>query len=198
MRSVFKVILAYLAMTLPCHAELAIDAAAAHRLREGGVLLEVTGDDSGEADGRIQAVIDIPAPPHAVFATMTDCKRALKFVAQLTLCRVLETASDGRSDVREHHSRWLAILPEMISVFRSDYTPDREIRFRGVGGDLKFLEGKWLLQPMQNGQTTRLFYDARVGAGLPIPGFIIRAALEADVPELLKALRMEVVRGAGN
>jgi uncharacterized protein YndB with AHSA1/START domain len=199
MRSSLNVTLVLLAITLaaPCTAEQSIDAEAARQLRAGDVLLKVTADDSGEADGRISAAIDIAAPPHDVFAAMTDCARALKFVEQLTLCRILEAAPDGRYDIREHHSRWLAILPEMVSVFRSDYTPDREIRFTRVSGDLKFLEGSWQLQPMAGGRSTRLFYDARVGAGLPLPGFMIRASLEADVPRLLKALRAEVLSGAG-
>lgn len=185
-----------LAAAAPCRAELRIDAEGARHLRAGDVLLEVADDDTGEADGRIMAVIDIAAPPPAVFAAMTDCSRALKFVDQLTVCKVLETGPDGSYDIREHHSRWLAILPETVSVFRSDYVQDREIRFSRVSGDLKFLKGSWRLQPMSGGSATRLIYDARVGVGMPIPGFMIRASLEADVPRLLKALRDEVLRGA--
>ena len=198
MRTVLTAMVASLALVAaaPCRAELRIDADGARHLRAGGVLFVVTEDDSGVADGRIEAVIDIAAPPPAVFAVMTDCARTLKFVDQLTACKVLETSPDGSYDIREHHSRWLAILPEMVSVFRSDYIPDREIRFSRVRGDLKFLKGSWQLQPMSGGRATRLSYEARVGIGMPIPGFIIRASLEADVPRLLKALRDEVLRGA--
>ncbi len=188
-----------LAMTLavPCHAEVRIDAEAARQLRTGEVLLEITPDERGEADGHIMAVIDIAAPPQMVFAVMVDCARAMKFVDQLTMCKVLETSADGSYDIREHHSRWLAIMPEMVSVFRSDYIPDREIRFSRVSGDLKFLQGSWLLQPMANGRATRLFYDARVGVDVPVPAFMIRASLESDVRRLLKALRAEVLIGKG-
>lgn len=198
MRSALIGTLILLAMTFatPCRADVRIDAEAAKQLRAGEVLFEVTPDESGEADGRITAVIDIAAPPSAVFAVMVDCARALKFVQELTVCKVLKTSPDGSYDVREHHSRWLAILPETVSVFRSDYVPDREIRFSRVSGDLKFLQGTWKLQPMAGGQATRLFYDARVGVDMPIPAFMIRASLEADVPRLMKALRQEVLHGA--
>lgn len=199
MRKDIKGMLAALAMTLavPCHAEVRIDADAARQLRTGEVILEIAPDESGEADGHIMAVIDIAAPPPIVFAVMVDCARAMKFVDQLTMCKVLETSADGSYDIREHHSRWLAIMPEMVSVFRSDYVPDREIRFSRVSGDLKFLQGSWQLQPMANGRATRLFYDARVGVDVPVPAFMIRASLESDVRRLLKALRAEVLTGKG-
>lgn len=190
-------LLAAMVMTLavPCRAEVRIDAEAARQLRTGEVILAITPDESGEADGHITAVIDIAAPPPKVYAVMVDCARAMKFVDQLTMCKVLETSADGSYDIREHHSRWLAIMPEMVSVFRSDYVPDREIRFSRVSGDLKFLQGSWLLQPMANGRATRLFYDARVGVDVPVPAFMIRASLESDVRRLLKALRLEVLTG---
>lgn len=199
MRSGLRCAYALLAVAVaePCRAELHLDAQASRQLSAGEVLVDVAEDETGEADGRITAAIDIPAPPTAVFAAMVDCTRALKFVAQLTVCKVLETSADGSYDIREHHSRWLAVLPETVSVFRSDYIPDREIRFSRVSGDLKFLKGSWKLQPMASGRSTRVVYDARVGVSMPIPGFMIRSSLEADVPKLLKALRDEVVSGGG-
>ena len=58
---------------------------------------------------------------------------------------------------------------------------------------LKFLQGTWRLQPLNDGIRTRLRYSVRIGVAAPVPGFIIRSALEADVPKLLKALRAETV-----
>ncbi|MEQ1714449.1 MAG: SRPBCC family protein [Hyphomicrobium sp.] len=180
------------------HARMTLDAGAVASLNAGEAIVRISADETGEADGHIEAAIDIAATPEKVFAAMVDCARALKFVAELTECKILESSADGRSDVREHHSRWLSILPEMVSVFRSDYVPNREIRFARVRGDLAFLKGSWQLEPLRGGTVTRVLYDARVGISMPLPGFMIRGALEADVPKLLKALRTEVVSGAGH
>ena len=165
------------------------------RLRAGDPIVHISDDPSGEADGRIEAAIDIAAPPARVYAVLFDCVRALKFVPGLKVCKVLETSTDGKSDVREHHSKWLSILPETVSIFRSDYVKDREIRFERVRGDLRFLKGSWRLEPMQGGRQTRALYDARVGITAPVPGFMIRGALEQDVPKVLRALRAEVLSG---
>lgn len=184
-----------MAAASPARCELNMDAQALSRLHAGEVLVEIAADETGEADGLINAAIELPAPPDKVFAVMTDCKRALKFVEHLTVCKVLERGADGSYDIREHHTRWLSILPEMVSVFRSEYIPNREIRFSRVRGDIKFLQGSWRLVPAGGGRLTRLFYHARVGIDLAIPGFMIRSSLEGDIPKLLNALREEVVHG---
>jgi ribosome-associated toxin RatA of RatAB toxin-antitoxin module len=165
------------------------------KLRGGDAIIHVSEDDSGEADGVIEAAIDIAAPPERVYAVMIDCQRAPRFVAGLRSCKILKTEQDGKSDVREHRSKWLSILPETVSVFRSDYVPNREIRFERVSGDLRYLKGAWTLEPMQGGAGTRVLYEARVGIKMAVPGFMIRSALEQDVPKLLRALRAEVFRG---
>jgi hypothetical protein len=177
-------------------AVISLDREALKKLAAGDAIVSIHADEAGEADGHIEAVIDIAAAPETVFAVMVDCDRALKFVSELTSCKIIETAKDGSYDVREHRSRWLSILPEMVSVFRSDYVVNREIRFSRVGGDLAFLEGAWHLDPLQGGKSTRLTYDARVGIAMPIPAFMIRGVLETDVPKLLKALRAEVLTPA--
>jgi ribosome-associated toxin RatA of RatAB toxin-antitoxin module len=163
------------------------------RLKAGEALVSVE-DDQGEADGRIEAAIEIAAGPHRVWQVMTDCARAPRFVAGLKSCRVLQHGPADAWDIREHRSQWLSILPETISVFRSDYVVDKEIRFERVSGTLRFLKGAWRLEPLAGGARTRLFYSVRVGISAPVPGFMIRSALEADVPKLLYALRSEAVQ----
>lgn len=151
--------------------------------------------DQGEADGRIEAQVDIVATPAKVWSIMLDCARAQKFLTALKSCKVLESAPDGSTDIREHRSRWLALLPETVSVFRSVYIKEREIDFERVSGDFRFLKGSWRLQPLDGGRATRVSYDARIGAGVPLPGFMIRAALEEDVPRFLSAFRDEAEHG---
>jgi ribosome-associated toxin RatA of RatAB toxin-antitoxin module len=164
------------------------------RLKAGEALVSVE-EDSGEADGHIEAAIEIPASPHSVWQVMIDCARAPKFVAGLKSCRIVEQGPKSAWDVREHHSKYLSVLPETVSVFRSDYTLDKDIRFQRVSGSLRYLKGSWHLEPLNGGSRTRLRYSARIGVSAPVPGFMIRSALESDVPKLLKSLRAEVTGG---
>lgn len=149
------------------------------------------------ADGEVLASIDIPAPPGEVWRVLFDCARAPAIMPSLTSCRVLETGPGGAWDVREHRVQWISLLPEIASRFRSDYIQEKNIRFQLIGGDLSALDGEWRLQPLFHGAATQLSYRARVGFGALIPSFVIRNALQSDIPRFLQAIRAEAMRGAG-
>ena len=187
-------LIAFSVMATPaCSGDLSAEQIA--KLASGGALVAVNPDD-GEGDGHIEAAIDIPAPPSRVFAVMLDCEQAMKFLPNLKSCKILQRSADGLTDVREHRSAWLSILPEMVSVFRSTYVKDREIRFEKAGGDFRYMKGSWKLEPIQNGAATRVFYDAHIGMNAPVPAFLIRSALEQDVPKLLNGLKLAVTHSA--
>jgi uncharacterized protein YndB with AHSA1/START domain len=176
----------------PARADFALDQAGLGRLRAGEVLIDVRADPQG-ATGLIQAVVDIPAPPQRVWQVMVDCERSKRTIPSLKTCRVTERAADGLFDVREHVVQWIWPLPSVRSVFRSDYQPFQRIAFRKIEGDLELLEGEWRLEPLSGGTATRLSYRARITPGWPVPGELVRSAIEADVPNTLAALRREAV-----
>lgn len=157
-------------------------------------LVTIVGPDAKGAAGMVQAIIDIPVPPSILWKTMLDCKGANRFIEGLQKCRILKEDPKGKWDVREHVVSWLALMPSTRSEFRSDYQKHRSIKFMRTGGDLKILEGEWNLQSVQKGKETRLTYMARVDPGTILPSSMIRAAVEADFPKTLKALRKEAIR----
>ena len=163
------------------------------RLAAGEAVVHI-GPAAAPADGEINAAIDIPASPARVWAVMVDCARAPAFMANLKSCKVLQAGPNGAWDAREHRVQWLSILPEVRSVFRSDYVAETSIRFRRVEGDLKYLDGEWRLEPLKGGAATRLTYEARVGFHSLVPSFMVRSSLESDVPKLLQAIKTEVKR----
>jgi hypothetical protein len=156
--------------------------------REPAVRVTADGDSAG---GRIDAQIKITAAAETVWSTMLDCAVSLRIVSGLKTCRVVERDPGGKWDVREHVVAWSALLPTVRSVFRSEYQFGREIRFSRVSGDLKKLEGKWLLTPGDGGRTTQLRYMAVIDPGVPLPGALVRSAIETDVTRVLKALQAE-------
>ncbi len=185
-------LLAVAGLALPAQADQALDAVALRQLKAGEVIIDVRPDPQG-ATGLIQAIIDIPAPPQRVWQVMVDCERSKRTIPSLKTCRVTERAADGSFDVREHVVQWIWPLPAVRSVFRSDYQPFQRIAFRKIEGDLELLEGEWRLEPLSGGAATRLSYRARVTPGWPVPGALVRSAIEADVPKTLAALRREAV-----
>ena len=172
-------------------ADPALDGQQLRRLVTGEVLISVLPDPQG-ATGLIEAIIDIEAAPSAVWAVMLDCAHAMRMAPSLKSCRVLSGTPDGRSDVREHVVQWIWPLPAVRSVFQSDYIPYQRIAFQLVEGDLAYLKGSWTLEPLLQGKATRLSYRARITPGWPVPGALVRSAIEADVPKTLLALRREV------
>jgi hypothetical protein len=164
------------------------------RLAAREVLIDVTGGGQPSV-ARIQAAIEIAAPPARVWAAMLDCTRAMKFVKGLVSCRVLSSDPAGTFDEREHIVSWGLLMPQVRSVFRSDYVRERTISFRRTAGDIDVLEGSWQLDPVRDGTATRLRYTARVGRQTIVPDMLIRTAIESDVPRTLRSLRDEVEHG---
>jgi uncharacterized membrane protein len=163
------------------------------QLQAGSAVVRVTGAE-GPADGDVRGAIDIPAPKSAVWVVLYDCAGAPSFMTSLVSCSVTEQGPGGAWDVREHQVQWTSFLPNVRSVFRSDYVNEKSITFKRAGGDLSFLEGEWRLEPLAGGKVTRIHYEARVGFNALVPGFLVRNALIKDIPKFLGVLRQEVLR----
>lgn len=166
------------------------------RLAAGETIIRVEPADS-PADGHVTAAIDIAAPVARVWQILFECANAPLILPNLTFCGVLEIGPGHAWDVREHRVRWLSMMPEIRSKFRSEYVVGQSIRFTRVGGDMRALDGEWRLTPLAGGRATQLTYDATVGFGALIPSFMIRNSLEKDVPGFLAAIRSAALAEPG-
>jgi uncharacterized membrane protein len=142
----------------------------------------------------IRASIVIAAPRPEVWAIMTDCTRATRFIPGLQSCRILERDPAGHWDIREHRISWMWFLPDVLSVFRSDYDAPARLRFHRISGTLKRSDGDWRLDAIDGGQATRVFYDATLSADIPAPQFMVEEALKRDIATVLRRLRRECMK----
>lgn len=186
--SVTGMALAMAAAAAPAHA-LDLDAAALAKLKAGETVTRFTADKSQSAAGLLEAVIDIQAPREAVWKVLTDCQRAITVFSGLKTCKVLKAEPGGKADVREHVISWSKLLPNVRSVFRSQYDAPKTIAFARTEGDLKELKGEWRLEQLPDG-ATRLHYAASIVVGIPVPAQLVRLALENDMPKSMKAIRV--------
>jgi carbon monoxide dehydrogenase subunit G len=145
----------------------------------------------------IRASIEIAASRTKVWAIMTDCARAVHFVPGLKSCRVLERDPAGRWDIREHTVSWMWFLPNVRSVFRSDYKAPERLRFHRISGTLRRSDGEWRLDSIEAGNATRVTYRATVSADVPAPHFIVEAALKRDIANVLRHLKQECISVTG-
>jgi carbon monoxide dehydrogenase subunit G len=175
-------------LATPAHA-LDLDAAALAKLKAGEAVTKFTPDASQSAAGLLEAVVDVPATREAVWKVLTDCDASIKAFSGLKTCKVISADVGGKSDVREHVISWSRLLPNVRSVFRSQYDAPKGITFERTEGDLKELKGEWRLEALPDGATTRLHYAAKIVVGIPVPSALVRAALENDMPKSMKAIR---------
>ncbi|HEX5666512.1 MAG: SRPBCC family protein [Hyphomicrobium sp.] len=160
----------------------------------GEPVVRVTAAE-GPIDGQVDATMVVPAPAEAVYSALTECARAPEVFPSLKSCRVIETDPGKAWDIREHKvASWASFLPDMSTVFRSEYVPNRSISFRLLSGDVQHLDGAWRLEPVKGG--TRVTYEARVGFHALVPSFLVRQSLAGDVPKFMAAIRDESVRRA--
>jgi uncharacterized protein YndB with AHSA1/START domain len=153
----------------------------------------VSAQRSGDG-GEAQASMDVNAPPSAVWAVLSDCGQARRFMRNLISCRVLQQG-DGW-DVREHRSRGWPLHPVMRNVSRVTLEPNRRLSFRLIEGDWTRSDGEWTLTPIDGGRGTHVTYRISASIAGGAPAGISRSLLINSVRSTLAALRREAVRGA--
>ena len=151
----------------------------------------VSAQRTGEG-GRASAYMDVPAPPSAVWAILSDCGQARRFMRNLVSCRVLEHG-DGW-DIREHRVRGFPMGPVMRNVSRITLEPNRRLAFRRIEGDWTRSDGEWRLTPIDGGRGTHVEYQIDAAFRGPIPAGVSRSRLVSSVRNTLADLRREVER----
>jgi len=155
------------------------------QLAAGDVVSDVWRDKA-RTDGAIDAfaAVEISASAQQVWAVMTSCEKTLEVVREMKSCTVLETAPDGSWDMREQVFSAPFPVPNLRTMFRTDFTPFQNIKITGAGGDMKIQEGLWQITPLKGGDDdmprVRVTYRATVLPKLPVP---------RDTPALMAALR---------
>jgi uncharacterized protein YndB with AHSA1/START domain len=151
----------------------------------------VRAQRSGDG-GQARASMDVNAPPSAVWAVLSDCAQARRFMRNLLSCRVLEQG-DGW-DVREHRVRGWPLRPVMRNVSRITLEPNRRLAFRRVEGDWSRSEGEWVLTPIDDGRGTHVEYRIDAAMDGVLPAGISQSLLIGQVRGTLAALRREAER----
>jgi ribosome-associated toxin RatA of RatAB toxin-antitoxin module len=186
-----------LTFAVPARAAETLTRAEMAALSKGEPVVRVMRDAQSKsvASGQAFSAIDIPTPPEAVFAALTDCARVTRYVKNLVSCKILKHDPMGAWDIRETIMSLSMALPNFRAVARLDYVRPKQIKFQQTEGNFDYAQGQWDLAPFREGKATRVFYRVRAGTSFPVPEFVIQNLIESDLPETLKALRAEAVRG---
>lgn len=180
--------LALLACAPALAADFTLTPAEEQRVAARHVVIRAALDDS-ERRGTVRAAIRIDAPPHMVFRMMTRCEDAMQYVPHIRLCRVRDRAPDGSWELVEHEIDFGWYAPRIRYVFRADLVADRSITFKQVSGDFKANEGRWELQPQDDGAHTLLLYRAYIDPPGFMPNWLARSTFKREMPRMLTNLR---------
>jgi ribosome-associated toxin RatA of RatAB toxin-antitoxin module len=157
------------------------------RLHKGEVII---WSDKSNYKRRVQAAILIDSPARQIWSVLTDCHHTSEFIPDLKSCRILQNGED--SQITEQQVKFSWFLPKITYVFQSNYQKFKRIDFKKVSGDLKALEGSWVLEEISDGRGTILTYSVFVDPGFFIPQWLARRILRKDLPKVLLALRNRV------
>jgi ribosome-associated toxin RatA of RatAB toxin-antitoxin module len=159
------------------------DPAIRGRLLAGEVVAMEVSSDAAGASGRMQILVNAPAP--AIWDVIVSCEAAFSFVDGLQTCEVLEDTG-GRALVRQVVNQgWL--IPTYDFVFESLRQYDERIDVRLVEGNLKALAGYWLFRETDAG--TLVDYQIQIQPALPAPRFIVRRQVMKGMPDMLACIR---------
>ena len=164
-------------------------AAQARQLARGGLVIEML-PDPGRSSGLIHAAVDVHAPASRIWALLTDCAEAPRLVAFIKACRLVEGPGPaGGWDLREDQIQPAFFLPPLRALFRSEFEGERRIRFRCTSGSqLKVCDGEWRLEATPDG-AVRVTYASAVASPYPLPDFVIRTVLAAEMADAMRTLR---------
>ena len=166
------------------------------KLRAGEIIIHARKDGKLR---RVETGILLNHSIEDVWAIMRDCESAPEFVPNMRDCDIIERSPDGATDIIEHQVKYGWIAPKTTYRFRADYTHHERIHFERTSGDLKHLEGEWLLEPADpEGNSVFVRYAVHIDPGFFVPGFVVRRALKKDLPKAMHALRERAAALSGD
>jgi hypothetical protein len=83
-------------------------------------------------------------------------------------------------------------MPKITYTVLSRYTAPMLVEFQRTAGVIKDFRGSWVLQPFGNGTQTLISYSMFVDPGIPVPRWLIREAVKAELPNTLRGVRNRV------
>jgi len=83
-------------------------------------------------------------------------------------------------------------MPKITYTVESRYKAPGQVDFQRRAGILKDFRGTWTIVPVDGGSSSEVSYSMFVDPGIPIPHWIVREGVKAELPNTLKGVRARV------
>jgi len=150
--------------------------------------VQVLAEHTDHGVVRMRFAVKVSAPVTRLWDVLKDCPASAEYTPNIVSCRSLEMLDDGRAELFTQTVKVAFFLPTFDHVFRLDYDPYSHVGVHRVSGPIDVLDGNWWLVPQTDG-TILLLNELALDIGLPIPRFILRAAMHREVPKMLLGIR---------
>jgi hypothetical protein len=137
------------------------------------------------------ASAEIDAPVHEVWAVVEDVLTAPDWQGGLVAMSALERDADGRATLVETEND--IKVRHVKTRVRFRYEPPTRLSWTQEKGDLKSVEGSWMLEDLGEGRTRATYMlDSDPGRVL---GMLIRGPIEAGIRAMLVNARPGELKG---
>lgn len=173
---------------LPCPEPAHLDSVTESRLEKGDVIVE--SYDSGTTKF-VLARICIETKPEYVWPILAN-----PFEFENKICSHMKSVEMLRdtpqSSIMRCNFNVCLVLPKVSYTVESKYDHHNEIQFRRLAGTFREFRGAWFIRPLDGGKSTEVLYSLFIDPGIPLPKWLIREALKAELPHTLLGLRTRV------
>ena len=155
------------------------------RLKSGEVLLQNIHTDKPGGAARVTALFHGTA--EAVWRVIGKCENEYIYLRGLILCEILKP---GTNHMLVHHrlrNSWYS--PKLDYTFEVEKKPGHLGEAHLVNGDLKVLEGRWRMVPLEDQSYVIVIHEIRIQPQLPAPRWMVRHSLRKDLPDMLACIR---------
>jgi ribosome-associated toxin RatA of RatAB toxin-antitoxin module len=137
--------------------------------------------------------IDIPAPPEACFAVLTDYEQLPEWQRMVRRCEVLTRDEYGRAAEVEYEID--AVLRRVTYRIRHLYDEPSWVGSEYLGGDFECFEGEWRFDAQE--EATHVTFHLRIDPGLRIPSQIAKLLNDAVMGQSVRDLKARVLAVGG-
>jgi len=159
----------------------------------GAVCAEQTVDV--DRDGkvfRIHVETPVAADVHTAWQVLTDYDHLADFVPDMQESHALRIPGQPLRLEQKGEGRALLFSTAIDIVFEIEETPPEQIAFRAVAGNMKQMNGKWRIVPLQ--QEINLVYEAELEPDFWVPPLIGKALVRRNALRQIGGVVAEILK----
>jgi carbon monoxide dehydrogenase subunit G len=165
------------------------------RLLTGEVIVALSNLQEGVTG--VEGQIYIAAPPHKVWAVLTDYNNHKNFVPNVIDSGLISDNGVEKVMFEKGKSRMFIFEKEVYIKMKVWGDKLTRLYFQQITGDFKVYQGEWILVDYPEGAGTFLTYKAEVKPDFYAPQFAVRNVQNRDCPLMMLAMKKQAESNNG-